>query len=123
MSHVDALNRVSSLTPNKSIEEELQYRQLTDSKIQDISNLLETSEEYTLIDGLMYKKSPDEPTFYIPESMVGNLLRLYHDDHCGVEKTYQGLASNYWFFVQNRIKKHVGNCLVCMLVNTSTNTR
>jgi len=128
MSHVDALSRISSITRYKSIDEELQYRQLTDPKIQAISNLLETSdhEEYTLIDGLVYKKGPDKPKFYVPEPMVGNLLRLYHDDqaHCSIEKTYQGLASNYWFpSMRNRIKEHVENCLVCMLANTSTNVR
>jgi len=79
----------------------LQYRQLTDPQIQVISDLLETfdHEKYALIDWLVYKKGPDKPKFYVSESMVDNLLRLYHDDqaHCGVEKTYQGLASNYWF--------------------------
>jgi len=128
MSHVDALSRVSSIAPNKSIDEELLYRQLTDPQIQAISNLLEISdhEEYTLIGGLVYKKGPDKLKFYVPEPMVNNLLRLYHDDqaHCSVEKTYQGLASNYWFpSMRNRIKEHVGNCLVCMLANTSTNIR
>jgi len=100
MSHVDALSRVSSLTPNRSIEEELQYRQLTDPKSQAISNLLETSdhEKYTLIAGLVYKKGLDKLKFYAPEPIVGNLLRLYDDQaHCGIEKTYQELASNYWF--------------------------
>jgi len=128
MSHVDALSRVSSISPNKSIDEELLYRQLTDPQIQAISNLLETSdhEEYTLIEGLVYKKGPDKPKFYVPEPMVSNLLRLYHDDqaHCSIEKTFQGLASNYWFpSMRNRIKEYIGNCLVCMLANTSTNVR
>jgi len=74
----------------------------------------------------VYKKGPDKPKFYVPDPMVGNLLRLYHDDqaHCGIEKTYQGLISNYWFpSMRRKIKEYVDNCLVCMLANTSTNVR
>ena len=55
-----------------------------------ILNHLEESEhdKFTLVERLVYKKDDDKPRFYIPNCMVTNILRVYHDNnaHCGVEK-------------------------------------
>lgn len=62
-----------------------------------------------MINGLVFRKGrPDK--FYVPESMVTNVIRIYHDDmaHCGVEKTVQGISCNYWFpLLRKRVHSHM----------------
>ena len=64
-------------------------------KTPDFSDLeYEDHEKFDLIDGLIFRKGIDKPRFVIPESMVVNIIRIYHDEmaHCGVEKTVQGIC-------------------------------
>ncbi|KMQ87526.1 hypothetical protein RF55_13169 [Lasius niger] len=105
---------------------ELQFRQLQDSRLKNIAEDLEFAddEKFELIEGLVYKKGPDKPRFVIPESMVTNVIRVYHDEmaHCGPEKTAQGIKSNYWFpSLNKKIQDHIDNCLTCILNNVSSN--
>ncbi|XP_024880065.1 uncharacterized protein LOC112459926, partial [Temnothorax curvispinosus] len=41
--------------------------------------------------GLVFHKGKDKPRFVVPEVMINNIIRVYHDDkaHCDVNKTFQ----------------------------------
>lgn len=102
MVHVDALSRVviAYLEP-LPLERELELRQLLDPQLKNIAQNLEfpDNEKFELIDGLVFRKCMDKPHFAVPETMVNNVIRTYHDNmaHCGLKKTIQGISSNYWF--------------------------
>jgi hypothetical protein len=128
MSHVDALSRIVAAIETLPLEKELYYKQLTDPQIQTLTNSLEenNSDKFELIEGLVYRKFPDKSRFYVPESMVPNVIRVYHDNnaHCGVEKTVQGIIDTYWFpYIRKRVRIYIDNCLTCLLNNTSTNVK
>lgn len=128
MMHVDALSRVFALVSVLPIERELEYRQLKDPTIKEIAENLEHSDhkKYELINGLVFRKGRDKPRFYIPEAMVMNILRIYHDDcaHCGPEKTIQGILANYWFpSLRKRVHLYIENCIICLLANAAPNSR
>lgn len=99
MAHVDALSRIAGYIEAMPIEKELEYKQLSDSRIRSLAEDLEftDNEKFELIDGLVYKKCVDKPRFVISDTMINNIIRAYHDEiaHCGVEKTLQGITNNY----------------------------
>lgn len=126
MSHVDALSRIVAYHESLPLENELQYRQLLDDRLKNIAEKLEFSsdEKFELIEGLVYKKGPDKSHFVVPESMVSNIIRVYHDEmaHCGTEKTVQGIYSNYWFpHLRKRTQDYINNCLSCIMNNVASN--
>lgn len=128
MAHVDALSRAVCFTETIPLEKELQYRQLTDPFLKRLAEDLEKEdqEKFQLIDGLVFRKDTDKHRFVVPDTMVTNIIRVYHDDmaHCGFEKTYQGLANYYWFpSLRKRIRNHIDNCLICLISNSSPNSR
>lgn len=55
--------------------------------------------------------------------MIHQLLRIYHDDlaHCGNEKTFEGLSTNYW--LRKKVKRYIENCLICLVANSSVNAK
>jgi len=58
--------------------------------------------------------------------MIFHIIRIYHDDmaHCGVEKTIQGIASNYWFpSMRRKVQNYIDNCVTCLVANAAINTR
>lgn len=123
MAHVDALSRIVASISLLPLERELEFRQLKDSFIKEIAMDLETSEDnkakekFEIIDGLVFKKGPDKSRFYIPDSMVNNIIRVYHDNmaHCGSEKTVQGILENYWFpSLRKRVNLYIENCITCL---------
>ncbi|KMQ89733.1 hypothetical protein RF55_10607 [Lasius niger] len=120
MAHVDALSRVAGVVEALPLEKELEYRQLQDPKLKFIAKDLEyeSHEKFDLIEGLVYRKGPDKPRFVVPDSMIRDIIRIYHDKmaHCGVEKTVQGIGCNYWF-PSLRKKKHADSELVTYLEN------
>lgn len=101
MMHVDALSRDIAYVNALPLEWELEFRQLSDPKISEISKELEynSSDKFELIDGLVYKKEENDLKFVVPESMVINLFKTHHDEmaHPGAEKTLQGIKHNFWF--------------------------
>lgn len=129
MAHVDALSRIVTLVDSFPLEKELQYRQLKDPNLQSIPSSLERSSsdsKYTLIDGLVFYIDHDLPKFVVPEAMIKNILRCYHDDqaHCGFDKTMYGIRSSYWFpAMKRKVHDYIDNCLVCLLANTSSNCK
>lgn len=128
MAHVDALSRIIAYIKAMPIEKELQYRQLQDQKLKTLAEDLTRNESnnYELFDGLVYRKSTLTPRFVVPEQMVYNIIRCYHDDmaHCGFEKTVQGISAHYWFpSLKKKVKNYIENCIVCLMTNASTNSR
>ncbi|KMQ87572.1 retrovirus-like pol polyprotein [Lasius niger] len=123
MAHVDALSRVVHMIDALPLEKELEYRQLQDPRLKFLARDLEYEghDKFDLIDGLVFRKAIDKPRFVIPESMVTNIIRVYHGEmaHCGVEKTVRGIGENYWFpSLRKRVQNYIDNCLV-----SSSNSR
>jgi len=92
MSHVDALSRSIAYVTERPLERELEFRQLTDPRIKEISEDIEfkgDNANFALIDDLLYKKIGDQLKFVIPESMTFSVIRAHYDEmaHCGFEKT------------------------------------
>lgn len=128
MAHVDALSRFVAIIDAMPLEKELEYRQLKDDNLKQIAESLENEEndKFELLNGLVYRKCKDKPHFVIPESMIHNVLRIYHDNmaHCGIEKTVQGISENYWFpSMRKKVQNYIENCLTCLLSNSSINSR
>lgn len=100
MTHVDALSRQIGYINFLPLKRELEYKQLQDQKLKSLAEELEfrDDEKFQLIEGLVYTKDSDRPRFVIPDAMVNNIIRIYHDKmgHCGLEKTYQGIHATYW---------------------------
>lgn len=128
MVHVDALSRIIALVSSLPLERELEFRQLRDPVIKEIATSLQqvSNKKFELIEGLVFRKGPDKPLFYVPESMVPNLIRVYHDNcaHCGPEKTIKGISTTYWFpSVRKRVHNYIDNCVICLLANSASNSR
>lgn len=128
MVHVDALSRISACIEYMPLEKELQFRQLQDPKLKVIAESLSQNdhEKFELFDGLVYRKGTHSPRFVVPEEMINNVIRSYHDNlaHCGFEKTIQGISAHYWFpSFRKRVKKYINNCLICLFNNDSSNSR
>lgn len=126
MLHVDALSRSVGYVNELPLERELEFRQLADPRIKEISNSLEynDSDKFALVNGLVYKKDNENLKFVVPESMVINILRAHHDDmaHCALEKTLRGISQQYWFpTMRKRIADYLENCFTCVMANSSMN--
>lgn len=82
MAHVDALSRSVAHVDELPLERRLEYLQLADPKIQEISRELEMADndKFALIDGLVYRKDNEQLKFVVPESMTVNILRAHHDE-------------------------------------------
>lgn len=124
MAYVDALSRGVGYVNQLPLERELEYRQLNDPRILQISRELELasvdSDKYALIDGLVYRKNGDKLQFVIPDTMISNVIRAHHDDmaHCGLEKTIEGVKKNFWFpSMRKKIIDYLENCLTCLMSN------
>lgn len=129
MVHVDALSRVViAYLEQIPLEKELELKQLLDPQLKSIAHNLEFSnnEKFELINGLIYKKCKDKPRFVVPETMINNIIRVYHDDmaHCGLEKSIQGIFSNYWFpSLRRKVADYIENCLTCIMTNSLPNSK
>lgn len=124
MAHVDALSRSVCYIETMPVERELEFRQLQDARIKEIADGLEfaENERFELVDSLVYRSGEDRARFYVPESMVNNIIRIHHDEmaHCGVEKVYQSLCVSYWFpAMRKRIKDYIDGCVTCLLANSA----
>jgi len=76
MSHVDALSRSVGYVNELPLEREMEFRQLNDPRIKEISDNLEykDDEKFGLISGLVYKKNGKNRKFVVPDSMVNSVL-------------------------------------------------
>lgn len=128
MAHVDALSRQIAYVNTLPLEREFEIRQTKDSRLMVIAKELEygVNEKFKLIDGLVYQKGDDRSRFVVPDSLIINVIRAYHDEmaHYDFKKTFQGISSNYWFpSMRKRIFDHIDNVIVCILANASTHAR
>jgi len=85
---------------------------------------LKVTRNFTLVDGLVYRKDGENLKFVIPDGMINRVLRAYHDDmaHCGSEKTYQGIATSYWFLaMRKKIHDYISNCFTCIMADDTRN--
>jgi len=128
MAHVDALSRIVAFAEAMPLEKELQYKQLQDPKFKELSSKLEREDhhKFEFLDGLIFKKDPDKPRFAVPDSMINNIIRVYHDNnmaHCGLEKTIKGIQTNYWFpSFRKKVQNYLNNCLI-LLTNSAAISR
>jgi len=95
------------------------YKQLMDAKIKEIAENIETkgSDYFTLIDGLVFRMYKEKPLFVVPENMISNVIRIYHDEagHVGLDKTMHSILIHYWFpCMKLKIKEHIENCVKCL---------
>jgi len=126
MAHVDALSRQVCYLEVLPLDRELEFRQLQDVQLKEIADNLEfgDNDKFEMIDGLIYRKGEDRARFAVPDSMVNNIIRVYHDDmaHCGFEKTFRGIHGSYWFSnMRKRIRDYLENCVTCLFANSSSN--
>lgn len=77
MCHVDALTISRSIAYALPLEKKLEFKQLSNPRIIEISRELEfaNNDKFQLIEGLVYKKIDSELNFVVPDSMVIALLR------------------------------------------------
>jgi len=78
MAHGDALSRQIYFIESLPLERELEFKQLQDIRLKEIASDLEYGENnrsnnFELIEGLIYKKSPDRLKFAVPETMINNI--------------------------------------------------
>lgn len=127
MTHVDTLSRSVGYVNELPLEREMELRQSNDPRIKEISESLEIKddEKFDLIKlGLVYRKDGTNRKFVVPDSMINNILRTYHDDmaHCGMEKITQGIAQRYWFpSTREKIADYIENCFTCVMSNNAMN--
>ncbi|XP_020296207.1 uncharacterized protein LOC109861101 [Pseudomyrmex gracilis] len=89
MAHVDALSRQVTYINSLPLERELELKQLLDPRLSKIATNLEFADDdrFELIDGLVYRKTTDGSRFAVPDAMVSNVIRIYHDNMAHCEKT------------------------------------
>lgn len=126
MQNVDALSRQVCYLELLPLERELEFKQLQDTRLKEIADNLEfgNNDKFEMIDGLIYRKGEDRARFAVPDSMINNIIRVYHDDmaHCGFEKTFRGIYDSYWFpSMRKRIRDYLENCVTCLFANPSSN--
>ena len=102
MKHVDAFSRHHILVvDDNSFEQNLILAQTQDEEIKELMKKLELREDkfYEMRNGILYRKMNDKLLFYVPKTMVNNVLHVYHDGlgHCGITKTCDAIGSSYWF--------------------------
>lgn len=123
MRHVDALSRCHNILilEDNSFEQVLSIKQQTDPEILELRNKLETVQlpSFELRNGLVYRKSKkkDSLLFFVPKSMVHNVIRIYHDNvgHVGIDKTCELVQRTYWFpNLRDTVKNYISNCLKCI---------
>lgn len=121
MRHVDALSRCHNILvlEENSFEQVLSVKQLLDPEIAQIKEKLQNTQlpYYELRDGLVYRKTDkNNLLFYVPGSMVSNVIRTCHDNfgHVGTEKTCEIIKRTYWFPQMHKtVKEYINNCLKC----------
>lgn len=120
MSHVDALSRANHIliVEEGSFDFALATAQKRDTNIAKLMSELEIghNKNYTLVNGLVYRKYNKDVRFYVPENMVERVVSTHHENlcHVGVDKCFDYLKKSYWFpNMKSRIKKILGTCLKC----------
>lgn len=132
MQHVDCLSRnppVSKKTIAVTIinkEDWLLATQTQDKMIKALQTILKSGEvdknrgvfnDYVLKGEVVYRNTPRGPRRVAPKGIRFQLCHMNHDEigHFAFNKTYEIIASKYWFpKMRNFIKKYLRNCLNCL---------
>lgn len=121
MQHVDALSRVTTIhvINDDSLEFNLAICQSEDDAVKDLIARIGdvNSNEYEIINGLLYKKRENDLLFYVPEAMEANIMYKYHDElgHLAIDKTLTNIQRTYWFpKMKQKLERHIRNCLKCI---------
>jgi len=82
MVHVDCLSRNVMVVQSISFEDELMYKQLSDPKLKSLTSELKIKDNkhFSLLNGLIFKNYRDKQLFVIPENMIENVIRVYHNE-------------------------------------------
>lgn len=134
MNHVDALSRYHPISVDKSIPHDnliaainyedidiqLYAMQNRDNKITDLRTELEAKpvENYSLENGLVYRKYNDKLLLYVPEEVEGNIIRIAHEKicHMGIDKCMDQIKMHYWFpKMKDKVEQFIRNCLKCLI--------
>jgi len=100
----------------------IKEEQMTDNDIQEKVKESADSQDWVVIDGILYKLVPRGKTkvklLYIPKSMVNQVLFLNHDHHTaahlGSNKTIAKLVNKYyWPNMYKTINDYVRSCVQC----------
>lgn len=78
---------------------------------------MQENKYFTLTNGLLFRVYRDKHLFVVPENMVNNIIRIYHDEtgHVGLEKTLYGILEHYWFpGMKLRVREYIDNCVKCL---------
>lgn len=133
MQHVDALSR--NVEEQRTGEKVLHITQgdwvlagqLTDSKIQDINEILKRTpvtdyekkifKDYALRNGRVYRITARGIQWVVPRGMRPHVVRAAHDEmgHFAVEKTLYRLGEHYWFpSMRKYVEKYIASCIQCL---------
>ncbi|XP_039490057.1 uncharacterized protein LOC120450884 isoform X1 [Drosophila santomea] len=128
MQHVDALSRCTNIMviQTNSFEDNLVICQGKDTKLKEIRQLLENTENklYEMRNGIVYKKTNENRLlFYVPIEMEEQVLYKYHNElgHVGRDKMIEAIMKNYWFpNLKQKCSTHISNCLKCISFSPKT---
>lgn len=118
MRHVDALSRNILIIEPLSFDQILVYKQLQDPIIQKILEELEIREndKFELRNDVVYGKHNGEIFFYVPETMMNDVIRICHNEvgHVRPEKAIDLISKTYWFpGMRIHVKDYITNCIKC----------
>ena len=120
--HHDSINGLNLVT------NEFQKAQQTDPALQDHWTRAKAgTSNFRVINGLLYKLAPPhiltehEYLLVVPQKFTQEIIELAHDSeygaHLGVKKTYQRLASLFYFRkMREKVKRHVKQCRACQMI-------
>jgi len=156
MQHVDALSRAPQADCDSqdtveeilcgdldvcavlTIEEKVMMAQRSDDEVNKIVSIMNKPDEektkhesdqannYTLRNGLLYRRYKDKLLFRMPRSMRKSILVSAHDlsGHQSVDKTVSHILQDYWFPGMRRyVKQHVHMCLKCLMMKAPRGKR
>lgn len=125
MTHVDCLSWSVFAINLHNLEDELMYRQLSDPKLKEIAEEVELkgSKLFSVVNGLLFRAYKERSLFVVPDAMINNIIRIYHDDleHVGCDKTLHGILGHYWFpSLKMRVRQYIDNCVRCLTSSVRT---
>jgi len=98
------LNRIEAFAEVMPLERELQYKKLQGPKFRDPSTKLKQEDhniyhKFEILDDLSFRKGSDKPQFAMPDSMINNIIRVYHDNmaHCDFEETIKTAFAEFLY--------------------------
>jgi len=122
MQHVDALSRFPVMYAlSNELTTRIKRAQLDDEKIKAIIEVLKEKpyEDYTIIDGILYKFSKGKDLLVVPKGMQTEIIRNSHErGHFSVKKTEEIIRQDYYISNLNaKIIRVIENCIKCIINN------